>query len=226
MNCPSPDDFIDVHTHGSKPSEGIFSVENLMAHENRTPVNRYGIAFTAGIHPWYLTEENSEGQLEYIGKLARDPNIVAIGEAGFDKLKGPALKTQGKIFQEQAEIARSINKPLIIHCVRAWEELLYVHKKLKPQIPWMVHGFRGKKELGLQLISNGMYISFWFDFIMRPEAAALVSSLPRERIFLETDGADIKIQDIYRKVANDLSLSVDDLKKMILGNYTTLFMDR
>ena len=69
-----------------------------------------------------------------------------------------------------------------------------------------------------------MYISFWFDFIIRPESSDLVRFIPRERIFLETDGADTDIRNIYGKVANDLGISIADLKGIILNNFNELFI--
>ena len=82
-------------------------------------------------------------------------------------------------------------------------------------MPWLVHGFRGKPDLALQLISKGMYLSFWFDFVMRPESVPLLKSVPKERFFLETDGAEVDIREIYNKVSIDLGLTVDELKGMI-----------
>ena len=156
-------------------------------------------------------------------KNAGDKNVAAIGEAGYDKLKGPPVDLQRKIFEEQVKISEEYGKPLVIHCVRSWDELLASHKKLKPAMPWLVHGFRGKKELARQLISRRMYLSFWFDFILRPESAELLRSLPRERIFMETDGSGVSIKDVYQKVAADLGIGVDELKSIILGNFIAFF---
>jgi TatD DNase family protein len=88
---------------------------------------------------------------------------------------------------------------------------------------WLVHGYRGKTELATQLLARGIYISFWFDFILRPESSGLVKALPRDMIFLETDGADVPIADIYRKVAADLEMSVEELKIIILENFNRFF---
>ena len=223
MNLPQPGEYIDIHTHNSTSPEGIFAVENIMAHEGSGPETITAGAFTAGIHPWHLNENNREELLEFIRSIAGNPNLIAFGEAGFDKLRGPSVDLQKSTFAEQVKIAGEKRKPLIIHCVRAWDELLAAHKNLKPLTPWLVHGFRGKKELALQLIKRGMYLSFWFDFVMRPESAELLRFVPKERLFLETDGADVDIREIYRKVSNDLALSVDDLKNVILSNFNVLF---
>jgi TatD DNase family protein len=223
MSFPHQNDFIDIHTHGSVPSPGIFSVETLMAHENRIPQEQVGLAFTSGIHPWYLSVESHDGMLAYVAVTAADRSVIAVGEAGFDKIKGPAMDLQKKTFEEQVLIAEEHKKPVVIHCVRAWEELLAEHKKLKPLTPWLVHGFRGKKELALQLISRGIYLSFWFDFITRPEAASLLKSLPVDHIFLETDGSGADIRDIYIKVSGDLGLTVNELKSQIFSNFNEFF---
>jgi TatD DNase family protein len=223
MNIPRPGEYIDIHTHDAKPADGVFAVENLMAHENLKSENISARAFTAGIHPWYLNENNRDQLLEYVRNITGNPSLIAFGEAGFDKLRGPSVDLQRSVFAEQVKIADENRKPLVIHCVRSWDELLASHKNLKPETPWLVHGFRGKKELALQLIKRGMYLSFWFDFILRPESSDLIRFLPRDRIFLETDGADADIREIYRKVSQDLNIDVDELKKIILTNFKMLF---
>jgi len=226
MNLPGTDDYIDIHTHGAKPVPGLFSVEVLMAHEARIPEKTPGLAFTYGIHPWYLDESNHNRLLASVIKTAADPLVIAVGETGFDKIKGPSMDLQRKTFEEQIIIAEELKKPVVIHCVRAWDELLKAHKRFHPKLPWLVHGFRGNKDLAMQLISKGMYISFWFEFILKPESSELVGSLPKERIFLETDGAEVDIRDIYNKVSNDLGLELNGLKKLILDNFKRFFIKR
>jgi len=224
MNLPEYDDYIDIHDHGGSSSDNCFAVENLMAHEDRIPDLMPGITYSYGIHPWYLNSENYDEQIERVIKYADHPNVVAVGEAGFDRLRGPSPALQRKAFEEQAEIAGQMSKPLFIHCVRAWDELLRENKRLKPDKPWIVHGFRGKVELAMQLLSRGMYISFWFDFILRPESSSLVRNLPVDRIFLETDGSGIEISELYKKVADDLEMEVTVLKEQIRSNYENLFL--
>jgi TatD DNase family protein len=223
MALPQPGDYIDIHTHGAKPAEGIFIIENLMAHEGILPGNASAVAFSFGIHPWFLNENNHRQLISSVKESASHASVIAVGEAGFDKIRGPSLELQRKVFESQVYTAGEHLKPVIIHCVRAWDELLDVHKKLRPVTPWLVHGFRGSVELATQLLAKGMYLSLWFDYVVRPESAQLLRRLPKERIFLETDGANISIRDLYQKVAVDLSISVDELKSIILSNFNKLF---
>ncbi|MGA2405804.1 MAG: TatD family hydrolase [Bacteroidales bacterium] len=223
MNLPQPGDYINMHTHNGKPAAGIFIIESLMAHEGRLPEDVSGETYTYGIHPWFLNENNHKQQIISVENIVSHPNIIAIGEAGFDKLRGPSPELQRSIFDKQVAIAEAHRKPVIIHCVKAWDELLSAQKNLKPQTPWMIHGFRGSVKLAKQLLSKGMHLSFWFDFVMRSESAELLKSLPPDRIFLETDGADIDIRTIYGKVAKDLDMSVDKLKSIVLSNFNDFF---
>jgi TatD DNase family protein len=195
MNLPGPDDYIDIHNHGGTPQDGCFCVENLMAHETGVPDAENGMAYTFGIHPWHLTKVSLKDQIEKVRINSVHQNVIALGEAGFDRLRGPDQDLQKQAFEEQIVIAGERSKPIFIHCVRSWDDLLASHKRMRPSKPWLVHGFRGKKDLAMQLISKGMYISFWFEFIMRPESSDLVRNLPAERMFLETDGSgtDIKL---------------------------------
>ena len=224
MNLPGKNDYIDVHTHDSAgQADGIFTVESLLAHEEKRPGDVPGLLYTIGIHPWYLNEENHDLLISRVMATADDPLVIAVGEAGFDRLRGPSPDLQRKTFEEQVSVAEDLKKPVVIHCVRAWDELVSSHKRLRPAMPWLVHGFRGKPDLALQLISKGMYISFWFDFVLRPESARLIRSLPKERIFLETDGSGVDIRDIYNKVSADLGITADELKSIISKNFTEFF---
>jgi TatD DNase family protein len=226
MNLPVQGDYIDIHIHDGKPGTDIFIVENIMAHENKLPGNIPRSAFSIGIHPWFLNEDNSEQLLNTVKETAKSPYLIAIGEAGFDKLRGPSIELQFRTFEEQIAISEEIGKPLFIHCVRAWDELHSAHKNNHPKVPWMVHGFRGKKELAAQLIAKGMYLSFWYDHVIRPGSTDLLRSLPRDRIFLETDGADVDIREIYKKVAGDLNVSVEELKNIIYTNFQRFFLKK
>jgi TatD DNase family protein len=223
MNSPLAGDYIDIHVHGGRPARGIFILESLMAHEERSADNLSGVAYTYGIHPWFLNENNYREQMTSVENNVGNSAIIAIGEAGFDKLRGPSPELQRKVFEEQVIISETQLKPLIIHCVRAWDELLLVHKKLRPRMRWMVHGFRGSVELAKQLISKGMYLSVWFDFVLRQESSNLMRSLPQDRFFLETDGADVDIRDIYKKVSIDLGVNEGELKAIIHSNFYTFF---
>jgi TatD DNase family protein len=149
-----------------------------MAHEDRLPESTAGTAFTYGIHPWFLEEGTHEEQLERVEKVTAQPEVIAIGEAGYDKLRGASPELQQSVFEKQVLISEKLQKPLIIHCVRAWDELLASHRRLRPAMKWMIHGYRGKKKQAEQLLSKGFWLSVWFEYALRPESAELFRALP------------------------------------------------
>jgi len=223
MIIPGPDDYIDIHNHGVTFTPGIFAVDNIMAHEDRVPDLNSGVAYSSGIHPWFLTEANYSKLLEKVELNAGLQSVIALGEAGFDKLRGPSVILQKKAFEAQVSIANKVGKPLFIHCVKAWEQLLSEHKRSKSETTWIIHGFQGRKELGEQLISKGMYLSLWADFVLNRDSSEVIKSIPVDRLFLETDAFPINIREIYEKVSTILQVSATSLKQIIYSNYLRVF---
>jgi TatD DNase family protein len=222
MNLPASTDYINFHDHGSITLDGVFTVDNIMVHEGRTPSAMRGITHTVGAHPWFLTADNFERHLLSVRDMAASENIVGIGETGFDKVKGPSIDLQRKAFERHFEIAEDLSKPLIIHCVRAWPEILEEKKRLKPTTPWVIHGFKGKKELARQLCDKGFFLSAWVEWAIRPVSADTLNNIPPDRLFLETDGFDIGIEPVYKVVAAYLGMEVERLKEQIFKNYNSI----
>lgn len=223
MSSPAKYDFINIHDHGSDPLEGVFTVENLMIHENRFPEKLKGIAYSVGVHPWSLEENALDIQLDKVRELSQQDNVIAIGESGFDKLRGAGAELQRKAFYAHVEISENAEMPLLIHCVRAWDELLKSYKELNPKMQWIIHGFRGKKELASQLTDKGFCLSPWVEWAIRPDSADTIKTISLNNLFLETDGFDIGIESVYRVVAEHLKISVVKLKETIYQNYISVF---
>ncbi len=223
MNLPGKDDFINFHDHGSIYSEGVFSIDNIMVHEGREPSRNKGIAYSVGAHPWFLNDNNFERLLFKVRDYSSHLNVVAIGETGFDRIKGPLPELQMKAFEMHAEIAENCAKPLVIHCVKAWEEVIQAKKRINPGVPWIIHGFKGKKDLAIQLTEKGFFLSAWVEWAIRPVSSETLNAMPIERLFLETDGFDIDIEPVYKVVASYLKISVEKLKETIYQNYISVF---
>lgn len=215
-------EFYDVHTHDTPPStdEGeqshpyILNVYPLGFEDAKDSL--VGCCFSCGVHPWY--SENADPQLKFLSEIADDSRIIAIGEAGYDRLKGPALSVQAYVFEKQVELSEQLCKPLIIHCVKSWEELLASQKKLHPKQPWIIHGYRGKPELTKQLLDHGFMFSVNDKF--NKESVKLI---PSDYIFCETDDADLNIISVYESLAESLEIQLDDLCERIEKNITEIF---
>ena len=109
-----------------------------------------------GIHPWYRTRENFVRQWELLLSAIHSPQVLAIGEAGLDKLAQTDYVLQQEAFEKQAILAHEMGYPLVIHAVRSADEIIRFKRKMQPSNPWIIHGFRGKKELALQYIRESI----------------------------------------------------------------------
>ena len=143
---------------------------------------RPGATYSVGIHPWWTTEVNIEELIKGLNHWATHPQVVRIGECGFDKIKGANETVQTNVFLHHVELSERLEKPLTIHCVRAFDRILMLRKQLRPTQPWVIHGFRGKPELAQQLLAAGFDLSFGSHF-----NTDAFNCCPPERRFTETD---------------------------------------
>ncbi len=165
---------------------------------------------TWGIHPWHAIGEEH---------IAFPPgNWLAIGECGLDRLCATPWDIQQQAFRRQILLSETHRLPLILHCVKAQDELLALRKKLRPEMPWILHGFRGKPMQLQQLLRHGLYISFGPLF-----HEGSVRLCPLERLLIETDDRPIAVREVYDRIASLRGISVDDLAARMQENYRILF---
>lgn len=213
--------YIDIHTHTviPKTQENRISFYNRIVGQETLGDLSHIEMFSVGIHPWFIHSDKSNDQLlKQLWEKAKQPEVWMIGEAGLDKLHETPLERQLYLFEQQALLAEELHKPLIIHCVKAWSELLALRKKIRPLSPWLIHGFRGKRELAEQLLKENIYLSFSEQF----QSEALQIAWPTH-FFLETDESKLDIQEIYEKAAAALSVSTEMLMEQIEQNFSLLF---
>jgi TatD DNase family protein len=210
--------YIDFHTHRQSADRDTLTIMNLMAGEDVPADFPENTLFSAGIHPWQLTGDNHEQlQTEFI-LTAAHPHVVLIGEAGFDHNKGVQGELQYRVFVFQASIAAEMHKPVVIHCVRGWEELSRAYREIRPDRPWVVHGFRGSSRLAASLDDQG----FWFSLGLEGISADILKAVSRDRILLETDDSGRPIAEVYRHYATTAGCSEDEAAGLIRKNFNTL----
>ena len=205
--------FFDVHTH--QPKEN--SILNCFP-SDETPAQW----FSVGIHPWYL--EDLETQKRHLLAKSKLDNCKAIGEFGFDRLSGTSLETQNELFDLQFDLAQQLQKPIIIHCVRAFD--LLTPKIKHTLVPIIVHGFNQNKEIFSQLLKiENVYFSFGAAILTEnSNAQKALKRCPKDRFFLETDDkSEICIKDSYAKTTELLNLSIDRLTEVLTKNIKKVF---
>lgn len=175
--------FRDIHAHlapGSTDApEGV--LVSLTPVEARRVLTRPELkgSFSFGIHPWDTEEAVDWEEFE---RFVAHPAVVAVGECGLDRLRGAAPEVQEQIFRHQIRLAEKYGKPMILHIVKAVDEMLRIRREERPAMPWILHGFRGNPQQARQLLGAGLSLSLGERF--NPAVPAVI---PPERLFRESD---------------------------------------
>jgi TatD DNase family protein len=219
--------FIDIHTHNLRPEEETISINNLFP-EEAIPEGNRGMYYSVGLHPWLLDNPfNLDELMSQVEEKATDPSVIAIGECGLDKFAGVDMSFQAKVFSGHVGIAERLNKPLIIHCVKAYNELIQIRKELQVSTSWIIHGFKGSPETAEQLMRFGFMFSFG-KALMNPKPKVYQSFLriPEELLFLETDESDLRISDLYTAASVLRNQTTGDLCTVIQSNFNRVFQGK
>lgn len=211
----------NIHTHriesGTKNGYDIKCILNTYPEDLKEKMQAYPDAlFSCGIHPWFANE--LEQGLEFLRTIASDPQVVALGEMGLDKLKGPDMEKQIAVFREQIELAINVQKPIIIHCVKAWEELIALYKEYKSNIPWIIHGYRGNPDQTRQLSRIGFKFSLGEHFNKES-----LKHIPLNSVFCETDTSDITICQIYENISKEIGADLNQFAIFVEENVRNTF---
>ena len=202
--------FVDIHTHIDNQSVIKIVSENF---EEK-------VLLTEGVHPWEVG-----GDLEEVPRDLRSLGMtaIAIGEVGLDKAHKETFERQVEVFEEMIRISETLRKPVIVHCVRAYSEIIEMRKKTKATMTWVMHGFNSSVETMRQLLKYDIYISLG-DILYRNEnqAVKILKDIPIERLFLETDVSGRDIRDVYEKAASLMGCEVEFLCNKIFENYGRL----
>lgn len=210
---------LDIHTHQlpSSASSAILSCSMW-----NMPLPAETVFLSAGIHPWNVSEADYKKQLEWVHAMAAtDTRTIAIGEAGLDKLCQTPFELQLKVFREIIPIAEQYRLPLILHAVKSTNELIALKKEFAPYSAWIIHGFRGKKELAQSLVRQGFYLSFGTRY--NREA---LQGTPIDRILIETDEDTQPIYNLYQEAASLLHTTEEEFKDRVQATINYLFFNR
>lgn len=210
--------YIDIHTHRIKPHRGVLSVVNV--YEDFTVANDLH-ACSVGLHPWYL--HDFEPRWEQLQQIATKSNVLAIGECGLDKVTVTPWQAQLVAFRRQVALAQKVEKPLVIHCVRAFSEVLSIIAEQNITVPVIFHGFNKSEQLASRLLSLGYYLSFGAGLLKGARLSAFFKTVPLHQVFLETDDAPQDIALVYSTAALIRETSEEHLILQLQQNFKTVF---
>ncbi len=211
--------FYNLHTHKFSNNPDVFELVNQYPWEFDEAIPNYSI----GIHPWYIDENRLETDLKVIEEKLQLSECLALGECGLDKRIDVPMTLQVDVFKKQIALAEKYQKPLVLHLVAAFDELIALKKQLNISIPIIIHGFSKSEQLAKQLIDNGFYLSFGKYLLRNLELEAVFKSIPDDKFFLETDIIEETLEEVYQKAAFYKNISVEELKEQVEMNWRNIF---
>ncbi len=204
-------EFFDFHHHKKNMPNGIYNL-GLQAE----PVN---FPYSIGIHPKDIDVSAIEEQFSWLESNITD-HCFAVGECGLDSFAETDQKLQKNVFLRQIKLANEIKKPVIIHCVKKFYEVISL-KKYAEQ-PMIIHGFNKKQGIAHDLLHHNFYLSFGKALLYNLSLQNTFKSIPIDKIFLETDNEDFNIGELYGKASELKGISTEKMNEQILENLETI----
>jgi len=214
--------YFDAHSHRRSADSSTTTLVCVRINASTEVFETDGIC-TVGLHPWDVTQDWRD-VVEIVEDLTQEELVIGIGEVGLDRSCNAPWQHQVDAFEYIADMAERVSKPLVIHCVKAHDELLRVHKFVNPVQPWVLHGFVKGADLARQCLDAGMYLSF--GPAVFKESASLIEALklcPSDRLLVETDDDDAPIAQVYAAVASVRGITTEELCAIQQQNFETVF---
>jgi len=213
--------FTDIHTHtdNNQASDNIRITSNDIVSNPFIKTDDY---FSAGIHPWHIPQQHKQWYLQYLDKMLRHSHCLALGECGLDFHIQTNHDFQTEIFIQQLKLAQQHNKPVILHCVKSFHEIIRIRKTSNFHTPWIIHGFAKSEQTAKQCIDAGIYLSLG-EKVFQPHMESAIKSIPDEFLFFETDNSTTSIIDIYQKASQIRGMTCEALAKTVLKNFCSVF---
>jgi TatD DNase family protein len=215
--------YFNLHTHQYTNQPDVLELVNQYPQQLDSLIPYYSI----GIHPLYIDENRLETDCKVLDEKLALPECLALGECGLDKRSATPLTEQLLVFERQLILAEKHQKPVVIHCVSAFQELMEIKRRLPISVPMIVHGYSKKVQLANQLLDHGFYISFGKYLLQsqcfETELKTVFQSIPNDRFFLETDTIEEGIQAVYALAADYKKIELSELQKIINRNWKRIF---
>jgi len=217
----SKDKFIDANTDQEGTEDAISVVYLPPQKKNLIIPGKY---YSMGLHPWLIPESGVGKILQDIEAAARLEEIVAIGGCGLDKLSSVPMDLQQFVFEKHVEIAEKVGKPLIIHCVGSFNELVQIKNHSGSIVEWIIHGFNSDLHVADMLIRHEMYFSFGKSLLNpKSNASQVLPQLEDELYLLETGDSNMAIGEIYEHASRLVGMDPDLLKLSMVTNFINIF---
>ncbi len=219
--------FVNIHIHREENNPDEISLVNIFAQEfSKFQIKPEGF-YSVGLHPWHLENVDVNKTIKIVERAAEDPRVAAIGETGIDRVISTDINFQTEIFIKHLEIAEKFQKPVVIHCVRCYSELISIKKNNNFQMPWIIHGFTANEIIAEQLLKYDCYLAFGkFLFNETSKVPGVFPKIPNEKFFFESDEENLPIEDIYKKGCELKHLTIHEMRRILIENFKRLFNNK
>jgi len=216
--------YINIHSHQKPQLKDEIVVRNAYLRLSAGQIEHLPYSISVGLHPWHVHTMNVNDCADKLIEIASSEKVLAIGEIGVDRSIEISVNTQFKYFETQLNVARALQKPVIIHAVRSYSDIIPYLKKTK--VPFIFHQFQGNEQQAKELLKHNSYLSFGSN-LFDNKVALVFQKTPLEHIFLETDtSTQMSIHDIYKKAALQKEIEIDELKSMVFHNFANLIKNQ
>ena len=215
--------YIDFHTH-QRVGVGceVLNVDALDAAAVERACEA-GFPFSIGVHPWRAdaTEEQLHDAYARIERCAQAGGFVAIGECGLDWVSNVAREAQIAVFEQQLELAARLSVPMVLHCVRAFEEVMCALKKSGAKQA-VFHSFIGSVQQTERVVREGYLCSFSPRSLASARTCEAIRSIAPSAVLVESDESTEPIEVVYERVAELRGCLVEELRQIVCDNYKRL----
>lgn len=192
---------------------------------------------TIGLHPTDIGDEWNPIVSNALLEMGKNEKVVAIGEIGLDyhwMTKSESVQKQW--FREQLEIARTLNKPVVIHTREATEDTVKILKEF-PDLKGIVHCYPGSYETAMEIIKNYYFgIGGVLTFKNSKKMVEVVKKIPLDRMVIETDSPYLTpephrgkrnlpqyVEYVVKKIAEIKEISVEEVIRVTNQNARDIY---
>lgn len=211
--------YVNLHTHTSRNLSNTIEIVNQYPHDFQEGFSTYSI----GIHPWYLEESRLDEDLKIIKSKLSINECIALGECGLDKRIEKIYSSQIAVFEAQLDLNKAFSKPVILHCVASFDEVISSKKNSGLTCPFIIHGFSKNEQVAKQLLKQDFYLSFGKYLLRNPDLREVFAQIPNEKIFLETDTIAESLEEVYTFAAQCKKISAEEMQAIVWENYVRVF---
>ena len=214
--------FINIHTHNPEHTANVIEIVQHLFPSTMQP----SVLHSVGVHPWDSEHLTPETCVKFLQNAVQNTKARFIGECGLDRAFALPIHVQMPVFEASIHFAQNNNYPLIIHCVRAYSDMLHLFKKHHITVPIIFHDFRGNSFQVQQLSAFHSFFSFGTSLFTSQKMQNVFREMPLSRIFLETDTANISIHAMYQQAAHIKNISIETLKKQLVANFESCISNK